>query len=252
MTGAAAKMLETVKRNYSIMLLLLAWEAAARFGFAPPALLPAPSVIAIALCRDLTEPHFLSDFALTLYRLFAGLAIAVGAGVPIGIGAAQSRLGAAVLEPLVRVLSPLPKIVFFPAFLLLFGFGSASRIVLVAIDAVFPALLAAYFGARAIDEKLLWSARAAGMSPTACLFRVVLPAALPSILTGVRIAIVIGCIVVFLSEMVAPGDGLGDALIRAARSFQTVQMFVPLVTISLLGFVLDHVIVRVRNTLVNW
>jgi NitT/TauT family transport system permease protein len=157
-----------------------------------------------------------------------------------------------VLEPIVRVLSPLPKIVFFPAFLLLLGFGSASRIVLVVIDAIFPVLLAAYYGARAIDEKLIWSARAAGMSQAMCLFRVTLPAALPSILTGLRIAIVIGCIVVFLSEMVVPGDGLGDVLIRAARSFQTVQMFVPLVTISLLGFALDYAIVRIRNTLVNW
>ena len=91
-----------------------------------------------------------------------------------------------------------------------------------------------------------------GVSWLRALWSIVLPAALPSILTGVRIAIVIGCIVVFLSEMVVPGDGLGDALIRAARSFQTVQMFVPLVTISLLGFVLDYAVVRVRNTLVNW
>ncbi len=243
---------EALKRSYSILLLLAAWEAAVRLGFAPPALLPAPSAVALALVRDLAEPQFLADLAITLYRLFTGLAIAIGAGVLIGIAAAQSRLGPLLLEPVGRVLAPLPKIVFFPAFLLLLGFGHSSRIVLVVIDAIFPALLAAYFGARAIDEKLIWSARAAGMSPTTCLFRVALPAALPSILTGVRIAIVIGCIVVFLSEMVAPGDGLGDALIRAARSFQTVEMFVPLVTISLLGFVLDQAVVRAREKLVNW
>jgi ABC-type nitrate/sulfonate/bicarbonate transport system permease component len=245
-------MLNVLKRSYSIVLLLAAWEAAVRFGFAPPALLPAPSAIAVALVRDLGDSHFLSDLAVTLYRLFAGLVIAIAAGILIGIGAAQSRLGPLLLEPLIRVLAPLPKIVFFPAFLLLLGFGSSSRIVLVVIDAIFPALLASYFGARAIDEKLVWTARAAGMSNLACQFRVVLPAALPGILTGVRIAIVIGCIVVFLSEMVAPGDGLGDALIRAARGFQTVQMFVPLVTISLLGFILDYAVVRVRISLVNW
>lgn len=252
MKQAHSAMIEAVKRNYSIVLLLALWEAAVRLGLVTPVLLPAPSTVAIALLHDLGESHFLSDLAVTLYRLLAGLIIAIGAGVLIGIGAAQSRLGPAALEPLIRVLSPLPKIVFFPAFLLLLGFGSSSRIVLVVIDAVFPALLAAYFGARAIDEKLIWSARAAGMSQTACLFRIVLPAAMPTILTGVRIAIVIGCIVVFLSEMVAPGDGLGDALIRAARAFQTVEMFVPLVTISLLGLLLDYTIVRVRNTLVNW
>jgi len=251
-TTAWRTVLGGLKRSYSIVLLLAIWEAAVRFGIAPSILLPAPSAVALALVRDLGDAHYLSDLALTLYRLFTGLVIAIGGGVLIGIGAAQSRLGPLVLEPTIRVLSPLPKIVFFPAFLLLLGFGSAPRIVLVVIDAIFPALLAAYFGARAIDEKLVWSARAAGMSPFACVFRVVLPAALPGILTGVRIAIVIGCVVVFLSEMVAPGDGLGDALIRAARGFQTVQMYVPLVTISLLGLLLDYAVVRVQSTLVNW
>jgi ABC-type nitrate/sulfonate/bicarbonate transport system permease component len=99
---------------------------------------------------------------------------------------------------------------------------------------------------------LIWSARAAGMSQAACAFRIALPAALPSILTGIRVAIVIGCVVVFLSEMVAPEDGLGDVMIRAARSFETVEMFVPLVMISLVGFLLDYAVVRIRNTLVNW
>jgi NitT/TauT family transport system permease protein len=245
-------MVGLLRRSYSIVLLLLAWEAASRLGYAPPALLPAPSAVVLAMLGDFTNQHFLADLSVTMFRLFSGLMIAISLGVAIGVSAAQSRLGPLLLEPLVRVLSPLPKIVFFPAFLLLFGFGSSSRIVLVVIDAIFPALLAAYYGARAVDEKLIWSARAAGMSEAVCAFRIALPAALPSILTGIRIAIVIGCVVVFLSEMVAPEDGLGDAMIRAARSFETVQMFVPLVVISLVGFLLDYAVVRIRNTLVNW
>lgn len=245
-------MISVFRRSYSIVLLLVAWEAAARLGYAPPALLPAPSAVLLAMLDDATNAHFLADFSVTMFRLFSGLAIAICLGVTFGVCAAQSRLGPLLLEPLVRVLSPLPKIVFFPAFLLLFGFGSFSRIVLVVIDAIFPALLAAYFGARAVDEKLIWSARAAGMSQTACVFRIALPAALPTILTGIRIAIVIGCVVVFLSEMVAPEDGLGDVMIRAARSFETVQMFVPLVVISLVGLLLDYAVMRVRNAMVNW
>jgi ABC-type nitrate/sulfonate/bicarbonate transport system permease component len=245
-------MIVVLRRSYSIVLLLVAWEAAGRLGYAPPGLLPVPSAVLLATFEDATNAHFLGDFSVTMFRLFSGLAIAITMGVTFGVIAAQSRLGPLLLEPLVRVLSPLPKIVFFPAFLLLFGFGSSSRVVLVVIDAIFPALLAAYYGARAVDEKLIWSARAAGMSQTACIFRIALPAALPTILTGIRIAIVIGCVVVFLSEMVAPEDGLGDVMIRAARSFETVQMFVPLVVISLVGFLLDHAVMRVRNAIVHW
>jgi len=109
----------------------------------------------------------------------------------------------------------------------------------VVADAAFPILLATHQGTSAVEPKLAWSARAAGTSPLACLVTVVLPAALPSVLTGCRIALVISCIVVFLAEMITSTDGLGHLLVRASRNFQTVDMFVPLITISLLGLALN-------------
>jgi NitT/TauT family transport system permease protein len=90
-----------------------------------------------------------------------------------------------------------------------------------------------------VEPKLVWSALAAGTSRKKALFTVVLPAALPSVLTGCRIGLVISCIVVFLAEMITSTNGLGHLLIYAARSFETVDMFVPLITISLLGLVLN-------------
>jgi ABC-type nitrate/sulfonate/bicarbonate transport system permease component len=143
------------------------------------------------------------------------------------------------VRPLVRVLAPVPKIALYPAFILTLGFENASKIALVVADAAFPILLATHQGTSAVEPKLAWSARAAGTSPLACLVTVVLPAALPSVLTGCRIALVISCIVVFLAEMITSTDGLGHLLVRASRSFQTVDMFVPLITISLLGLLLN-------------
>jgi len=112
-------------------------------------------------------------------------------------------------------------------------------VALVVADAVFPILLATYQGAASVEPKLVWSARAAGASPRRTLLTVVLPAALPAILTGCRIGLVISSIVVFLAEMLTSTDGLGHLLIYASRSFQTVDMFVPLITISLLGLLLN-------------
>jgi NitT/TauT family transport system permease protein len=119
------------------------------------------------------------------------------------------------------------------------GFEHASKIALVTADAVFPILLATYQGTSTVEPKLVWSALATGASRGKALFNVVLPAALPSVLTGCRIGLVISCIVVFLAEMITSTDGLGHLLIYAARSFETVDMFVPLITISLLGLVLN-------------
>jgi NitT/TauT family transport system permease protein len=143
------------------------------------------------------------------------------------------------LRPVIRVLAPVPKIALYPAFMLTLGFDHASKIALVFADALFPILLATLQGALSVEPKLVWSARAMGVGKLKCLFTVVLTAALPSIMTGCRISLVISCIVVFLSEMISSTDGLGYLLVRAARSFQTVDMFVPIIAISALGLILN-------------
>lgn len=232
-----------------VVLLLAAWQAFCAAGLVKPVLLPAPSAILLRLGEELPTPEFLGHVLQTLLRLFAGFGLAAFLGVSLGLTAASSRLGGRLLEPLVRVLAPIPKIALYPALMLILGFDHASKIALVTADAVFPILLATYQGARLVEPKLVWSALAAGTSPRAVTLRVVLPAALPSILTGCRIGAVIACVVVFLAEMISSTDGLGHLLIRAARSFRTVDMFVPLVSISLLGLAFNAGLVAVRARL---
>jgi NitT/TauT family transport system permease protein len=222
-----------------IALIIGIWQAIAASGLAPPSLLPAPAAVFARLVQQLGSPAYLDHVATTLFRLFTGFAIAVVIGVTIGLAATGSRAVEGVVRPLVRVLAPVPKIALYPAFILTLGFENASKIALVVADAAFPILLATHQGTSAVEPKLAWSARAAGTSPLLCLVTVVLPAALPSVLTGCRIALVISCIVVFLAEMITSTDGLGHLLVRASRSFQTIDMFVPLITISLLGLLLN-------------
>lgn len=226
-------------QGYSLVLVLACWETVCRAGWIAPHLLPAPSAVAFRLGEQLLQPAYLGHLMQTLLRLFAGLSIATLLGVAIGLFAGRSGFGGRLLEPLVRILAPIPKIALYPAVILLLGFDHASKIALVVVDAIFPVLLATYQGARLVEPKLIWSARAAGTSEVACTLKVVLPATLPAIFTGFRIALVVSCVVVFLAEMISSSDGLGHLLIRAARSFRTLDMFVPLVTISLLGLALD-------------
>jgi NitT/TauT family transport system permease protein len=215
------------------------WQLVSAMGIAPPALLPAPEAVLMRFIQQLGSLTYLDHAATTLGRLFAGFGIAVAAGVTLGLAATGSRPAGAVIAPLVRVLAPVPKIALYPALVLTLGFEDASKIALVAADAVFPILLATSQGTALVEPKLAWSAQAAGASRLRCLLTVVLPAALPSVLTGCRIALVISCIVVFLAEMITSTDGLGHLLVRAARNFQTVDMFVPLITISLIGLLLN-------------
>jgi ABC-type nitrate/sulfonate/bicarbonate transport system permease component len=175
--------------------------------------------------------------------------VALVLSVALGLAAAVSRPVEAVLRPLIRVLAPVPKIALYPAFILTMGFGDSSKIVLVIADVLFPILLATMQGAAMVEPKLVWVARAAGTSPAGTITKVILPATLPSILTGCRIGLVVACIVVFLAEMITSTDGLGYVLVRAARSFQTVDMFVPLIAISALGLALNGLLAALRSRL---
>jgi len=222
-----------------IVLVIAVWQGLVSFGFAPAVLLPPPGYVFSRLLQQLVTWTFQQEIAATLVRLFAGFAIAVVLGVSIGLAAAASSAVNAVVRPIVRVMAPLPKVALYPALLLLLGFGHGSKITLLAADALFPIWLSTYFGASAGEQKLIWSAMAAGTPRYEILFKVVLPAAMPSILTGCRIGLVISCIVVFLAEMITSTDGLGYLMVRAARNFETVDMFVPLISISILGLTLN-------------
>src|SRR5215468_3044280 len=234
-----------------LALFIALWQALVSFGYAPPTLLPPPGLVFVRLAQQAANLTFEQEVAATLFRLFAGFLIAVVFGVSIGIAAAASPLINSAVRPLVRVLAPLPKVALYPALLLLLGFGHESKITLVAADALFPILLSTYYGASIVEQKLIWSALAAGTPPREILFRVVLPAAAPSILTGCRIGLVISCIVVFLAEMIASTDGLGHLLVMAARTFHAVDMFVPLITISLLGLILNGLLEAARSYLLR-
>jgi ABC-type nitrate/sulfonate/bicarbonate transport system permease component len=234
-----------------IALLIGVWQAINSFGYAPATLLPPPGLVFSRLFHQLFDPTFQFQIATTLFRLFTGFAIAVVLGVSLGIAAATHPAINAFVGPVVRVLAPLPKVALYPAFLLLLGFDHESKITLVVADALFPILLSTYYGASTVEQKLIWSAMAAGTPPRQILFKVVLPASIPSILTGCRIGLVISCIVVFLAEMITSTNGLGFVLVTAARTFQTVDMFVPLITISLLGLILNGLLQAARSYLLR-
>jgi NitT/TauT family transport system permease protein len=251
MTIVRRRITESLIGAVPIVGLLVLWQGLAMSGVAPPALLPTPGAVFARFFQQLGSLAFLHHAGITLYRLFIGFGIAVVAGVTLGIIAVGSQFFAAMVRPLVRILAPVPKIALYPAFTLTLGYDDASKIALVIADALFPILLATYQGANAVEPKLAWSARAAGVSPLRTLFTVVLPAAMPSVLTGCRISLIISCIVVFLAEMITSTDGLGHLLVRAARNFQTVDMFVPLIAISLLGLALNAAFNAVRRRLLR-
>jgi ABC-type nitrate/sulfonate/bicarbonate transport system permease component len=238
--------------SYPLILVVVVWEAAARGGLARPIFLPAFSTVVaqalpLAQAGDVVEPLLRS-----VLRALGGLALATGVGVALGVAMARAAWLNWLLDPLVAIAFPAPKIAFVPIFILWFGIGDLSKVLLVAFTCVFPMMLSAYDGARGVSQVLLWSARSMGASPRHLLWRVVLPGALPALLSGLRVTMPVALITAFTAEMVAGGGGVGAALMYAQRFFETPTVFVYIVLMLLTGVAVDTMMVRVRRHILRW
>ncbi len=234
----------------SPLLLLTVWQLAVMQGLVNAQFLPSPIQIAERTLETMWQsPDFFHNLGVTLFRLLAGLGLAIVFGVGLGLLTQVSAVWRFMIGGVVKILAPIPKIALYPALVLVLGFDHSSKVTLVALDAVFPILMATWSASQSVDKKILWSAQAFGTSPTQMTYKIYLPAILPTVLAGIRVASVIGCVVVFLAEMIASTDGLGHMLTVAARSYVVIDMFVPLVWICALGMGLNYGIGKLQQLL---
>ncbi len=241
-----------MQRVYSVLLVLAVWEWAARDSVVNPFLLPAASDVIVNLWRLVMEGRLLFHASESLIRVSVGLVLAVLIGIPLGLVKARSRLADATLDPVLAFWFPVPKVGLIPLAMLFFGLGHGSKIALVFVDALLPLVIATYHGALRTDDRLVWSARTMGDSELQILWHVVLPAALPQIFTGFRLAVTVSLLVVFLAEMVASSSGLGHVMIYALRTLETKDVFSALVAMSLMAFIADWVVLALRRRFLAW
>jgi NitT/TauT family transport system permease protein len=230
--------------------LLALWEAAARVlavGGLPPA-----SEALRELPVILSDAEALRNIAASLRRMLAGFVLALLFALPVGLCMGRSARIAAFFNPLLMVIYPVPKAALMPIIMLWLGIGDASKTIVITLGVSLPVIYHSYQGARAVEEKLIWSAAAMGMSQAARLWRVVLPAALPQIFIGIRTGLVLALITMVTSEMIARQTGVGSILFNALDMAQYASVYATIVIIAVLGFVLDVIIERLRLKLVAW
>jgi ABC-type nitrate/sulfonate/bicarbonate transport system permease component len=236
----------------SVLIVLAAWEIAARAHMAPPILLPAFSTVALALAAHVADGSLFGDLALSLYRAFAGLALAGVIGVTSGMLMARSRLANWLVDPVVALAFPSPKIAFLPVFILWFGIESLSKILLVAFACVFPLIIGTYSAVRSLNRIYLWSAASLGTSRTALFTHVILPACYPRIFTTLRIALPVALITTFTAEMVAGGGGVGATLVYSQRFFESPTVFAYILVMLCVGLLLDAATVQFQRRFLAW
>jgi ABC-type nitrate/sulfonate/bicarbonate transport system permease component len=236
----------------SIFVLLLIWELAARAHLTPPLFLPPFSSVADQLWHSLADGTLATDLALSLGRAFAGLILATLLGVFIGLLMARNRFAEWLIDPLVALGFPSPKIAFIPIFVLWFGIASLSKILLVAFACIFPIVIGSYSAARSISHVFLWSAMSLGSDRKSLFLHIILPACYPRIFTTFRVAVPVSLITTFTAEMVAGGGGMGATLIYSQRFFESSTVFAYILVMLGIGLLLDLTMVQFQKHFLRW
>ncbi|MCW5774381.1 MAG: ABC transporter permease [Rhodospirillaceae bacterium] len=239
-------------RWYSIPLLLLVWYLAVATGLSQSRLLPSPVQVWAMLVEEIGNGTLIYHAYITLSRALVGFALAVIVGVPFAALIARSTTWRNLFEPIFFIGYPVPKIALFPVFVYIFGIGHYSKIAFTFLECLYPIVVACYFGFRSIQTRLIWTAQNFGASRATVLRRVVLPAAMPSVFSGLRVALPVSIIVVVITEMIGDSIGLGYYIEVSGTRFTFANVYAAIVVIGICGFVLDRALLLLRRRIVYW
>jgi NitT/TauT family transport system permease protein len=231
------------------------YEAAARSGYFAPALLPTLPIIARTLYAMIADGSIIEHAAFTLYRVMFGFSLAVVVGLPLGILMARFQRIEHFFLPLVSALMPIPSFALVPLFMLWFGIGNLTTILIVFYAATFPMLFNTWSGVRSVNPLWLRAAGAMGADENSLFWKVIIPGASPFIITGMRQAFLRAWIAVVGAEMIAASDwGLGWVIFDAKEFLNTDVMLAALVVIGGIGFVFERVVFGSleRATVLRW
>lgn len=232
--------------------LILLLELATRTGWVNPVLVPPPTAVAQRLFAVVSAGSIFEPLGRTMYLLAVAYLIGCVLGIALGVLMGRFRPVHGLLEPLVEVLRPLPKPALLPPLMLFLGLGDTMKITAVALGVFFPVLINTIQGVRGVDPVLVDVARTFQHSRAALLWKVVLPSAMPLVLSGMRIALGIALVLVVIAEMMAGTGGIGYLIIDLQRSFRIVDMYAWVVILAVLGYALNEVFVRIERRAIHW
>ncbi|TDC88730.1 ABC transporter permease [Actinomadura sp. 7K507] len=235
-----------------VALLLLVWEAAPRLGLVRDTSVPPFSRVLAETGAVLTDPAFASEVGGSAYRWGLGFALAVLTGVPLGIVMARSSLVRRAVEPVLTMSYPVPKVALTLVLVLLFGAGTTARVIIVVLACLIPIVIASFHGAGAVPPQLAWSARGLGTSRAGVLVRVVLPAALPQVLSGMRMAIGVSIFALMAAELMIRQSGIGAYLFGYYDQGDTLRVWATATVIAGIGFLLDTAYVQAVRRALRW
>lgn len=244
--------LTTLKRTIAIAAFLVLWQVAPSLGWVEPAFLPSFTQVLSALHGLTVDGTLWTDIVASLHRSLTGFAIANAVAIPLGLLIAWYKTVAEILSPLLTVFLNTAAVALIPVFTLILGIGDFSKIAMIAYACFWVVLFNTISGARAVDPLLVKSARSLGLSSFSLFRKVVLPAAVPAIFTGVRLSGAASMMVLITTEFVGAKAGLGYLIISSENNFQIPQMYAGILVISIIGVAFNFALVLLERHFSRW
>lgn len=234
------------------VLLVIVWEALAQAGSLSPQVLPAPSKVIRTAYKLVTTGTLLNDLGVSLLRAAAGFALGSAVGGALGILVGFSRIAEAVIDRSVQMIRAIPFLASLPLVIVWLGVGEAEKIFLVALGVTFPIYINTVLGIRQVDPKLLELGRVQGLSSLQLIGRIILPGALPSILTGVRYALATAWLALVVAETIGAQSGIGFLAMDAREFLRTDVIILTIVIYALIGIAADSIARLLEKRLLAW
>ena len=240
------------------LLLLLGWHLAVQAGMTR--LIPSPAEVAEYMVDFAVGGIWDDAFSATLHlhllasasRVYGGFLLAAAVAVPLGLLIGRVALVRQLLDPFLQLMRPIPVTAWLPLSMILFGLGPKSAFFLVFLGAFYPILLNTIFGVKNVEPRLFEAASMLGCRGNAQFFRVVLPAALPSIFTGLRLGLGLAWFVIVVGEMTGVPQGLGAVIMDGRTLSRTELVICGMIVIGIAGFISDRVVVMLMNRALRW
>jgi ABC-type nitrate/sulfonate/bicarbonate transport system permease component len=242
--------LRTLAKTGLLLAVLAVWQLLALRGL--PDYVLGPVEILRHFATALGSAELYQHIGASLLRALPGFAIGTLLGVALGLAAGVARGFDQMLSPVVFLTYPVPKIVMLPLFMLWFGIGDLSKILIIALACFYPTFINAYYGARSTPTILVWSGLNMGASRWEIFRRVVIPSAAPLVFAGMRVALALSFIVMFATEMINARSGLGHLIQEAENSLRFDLMYVALLAIAILGYLGDRLLRTARGRALAW
>jgi len=237
-------------RAASVVVVIALWEIFGRQ--INPLFLSYPSAIGRAFLQVVVTGEFQRSALGSLHVFAVGLSAALVLGIAIGLLMGRYRLAEYLLDPYVYAFDATPRVALIPLLLLWFGLGNSSKIAVVFLSGLFPVLMNTFSGVRTVSAQLVEVGRAYGAGEGKLFTKVILPAALPFIMAGIRLAVGRALIGIITAEMFTAVTGMGALLVRYSSALATDKFFVPVILLALLGVILSNIIEKLQKRLAPW